>query len=148
MTQRWRVCLVGLGVLAGLVGAVVWLDGHTNSDELVINGQALTIERADTSATRERGLSGRESLAADQGLLFVFDQDGGHGIWMKDMRFAIDVLWLDAGGRVIYLVDDMDPSSYPTTYQSPHPTRYVLELTDQAIEHLDIRQGVTTVEGL
>ena len=61
-------------------------------------------------------------------MLFQFDADGQWGIWMKDMKFPIDILWADASGAIVYIVSDATPASYPTVFTPPLPARYVLEL--------------------
>lgn len=83
---------------------------------------------ADTDSTRERGLGGYSALSPNEGMLFVFQQDGSYGFWMKDMSFPIDILWLDANGYVVYVQENVTPETYPTVYTSPQPARYVLEL--------------------
>jgi uncharacterized membrane protein (UPF0127 family) len=52
---------------------------------------------ASNDRTRERGLSGKKGLAADEGMLFLFDHRDTFGFWMKDMRFPIDILWINDG---------------------------------------------------
>ncbi|MDO8425309.1 MAG: DUF192 domain-containing protein [bacterium] len=59
--------------------------------------------RVDVARTREeriRGLSGREELLAGTGMLFLFGMLDQHHIWMRDMRFSIDIIWI-AGGVVV-----------------------------------------------
>ncbi len=69
---------------------------------------ALHVFIADTSEKRTRGLSYRESLGKNQGMLFVFEEVGRHGIWMKEMKFPIDILWLDSNLKVITIKKDVD----------------------------------------
>src|SRR4051812_48326835 len=70
--------------------------GQTQSaGEVVVEGKIISIEVADTPEARERGPSGRESLPQGSGVLFVFDAPATYGFWMKDMRFPIDIVWLD-----------------------------------------------------
>ncbi|MBI4434169.1 DUF192 domain-containing protein [Candidatus Uhrbacteria bacterium] len=55
------------------------------------------VEVARTPGERLRGLSGRPRLGDRQGMLFVFDGPDRHGIWMRDMRFSIDLIWVSGG---------------------------------------------------
>lgn len=64
---------------------------------------------ADTHATREKGLSGHAPLAEDEGMLFIFDQEDRYAFWMKDMRFAIDILWIK-DGVIADITTDVAPS--------------------------------------
>lgn len=93
-----------------------------------LKGESIRVTIADTIETRAKGLSGRTSLARDEGMLFVFDTDGQYGFWMKDMLMAIDILWLDQSGKIIYIVQSAMPESYPEAYVPRSPARYVLEL--------------------
>ena len=83
---------------------------------------------ADTEALRERGLSGRESLAENQGMLFVFQDDDAHSFWMKDMKFAIDMIWVSKDMHVVYIAKDARPESYPSSFMPTEPSRYVIEV--------------------
>lgn len=85
-------------------------------------------EVVDTPELRRQGLSGRPSLSEGEGMLFVFDNDGLHGFWMKDMKFSIDIIWFSADKRVIHIERSLDPSTYPTSYAPEQPARYVLEV--------------------
>ena len=54
----------------------------------------MAVEVRDTEEGRDQGLSGRESLGEDEGMLFVFDQPGIYGFWMKEMKFPLDFIWI------------------------------------------------------
>lgn len=57
----------------------------------------IRVEVAETRAEQERGLSGREKLAADKGMLFTFSQKRRYPFWMKEMKFPLDFIWIDSG---------------------------------------------------
>lgn len=98
---------------------------------------------ATTSASRALGLSGRESLQAREGMLFVFPQDGTPAFWMKDMRFALDIVWIDAAGRVVGVDAEVTPESFPAAFSPPSPVRYVLELGAGQARALGIIPGTS-----
>jgi uncharacterized membrane protein (UPF0127 family) len=77
----------------------------------VIFGDAMRIhvEVADTDAARARGLMFRDVLPEDAGLLLEMERAGYHAIWMKNVRFPLDILWLDAHGRIVWLVEWAPP---------------------------------------
>lgn len=125
-------------ILAVISGVVFWRE----SDKVLeIKGRQLTVDIADNDIVRQRGLSGRKNLADDRGMLFIFNDDGFHGIWMKDMLISIDVLWLDHSGRVVHAENNLAPSTYPTVFRPSQQARYVLELNETAIERLGIKAG-------
>lgn len=95
---------------------------------LGVGGTEVEADVADTLARRTQGLSGRGALPEGTGMLFVFDESDTHGIWMRDMRFAIDIFWLDDDMRVVAIKENVDPSSYPETFYPESSARYVLEI--------------------
>jgi uncharacterized membrane protein (UPF0127 family) len=91
-------------------------------------GQTISVTEASDDTTREKGLGGRASLAENEGMLFIFPQDGIYPFWMKDMRFSIDILWLSDDGRIVYAVQDVSPDTYPNAFTPTSVARFVLEL--------------------
>ncbi len=88
----------------------------------------LRVQVAKTPTTRERGLSGRESLASDEGLLFIFPTSGTHGFWMKDMNFPIDIVWINSSKKVVGISENVAPETYPTSFFPPKQIQFVLEV--------------------
>ncbi|MDO8749434.1 MAG: DUF192 domain-containing protein [Candidatus Omnitrophota bacterium] len=66
-------------------------------------------EIVDTDAARQRGLMFRENLPEGQGMLFVFETEGRYGFWMKNMRFPIDIIWIDKEKRVVDIKPNLSP---------------------------------------
>lgn len=100
----------------------------THSKVIIIGETAVTVEVADTDAARIRGLSGRTSLDPGHGMFFVFEKSDLHGIWMKEMNFAIDILWFDQYGELVDVEENARPESYPETFYPKSPSLYVLEV--------------------
>ncbi len=98
-------------------------------------------EVARTDEERVRGLSGRESLRADEGLLFVFEIPGNHGFWMKDMNFPIDIIWLNEERRVIHIERGVLPETFPRVFYPNRPAKYVLEVVNARSFDLGIDIG-------
>src|SRR5262249_24819352 len=119
-------------ILAGLVvAATFWYVAHSHPGEhrIVVSDQSVYVSIADTEAAREQGLGGRASLAPDEGMLFVFPIEGQYPFWMKDMKFPIDIVWIETDGTVFYIKDSVDPDTYPDTFAPDAAiARYVLEL--------------------
>lgn len=98
-------------------------------------------EIAKNPIERAQGLSGRESLPATDALLFVFDSPGKHCIWMKDMKFNIDILWFDINKKLIYEKRDVSPDTYPKNFCPDTLAKYVVELTAGAAAKNQIKIG-------
>jgi uncharacterized membrane protein (UPF0127 family) len=97
------------------------------ADRAVIAETAVTVEVLDTDAKRIKGLSGRSSIPQNHVLYFVFDEADYHGIWMKDMHFAIDIIWLNDYNEVITIRKNVSPETYPEVFYPAKPARFVLE---------------------
>lgn len=85
------------GKIPGLGGGILSnpSTGNTsNKGQLKVAGTVVKIERADTPEKRRQGLSGRDSLATDSGMLFIFEKSGKYSFWMKGMKFALDFIWI------------------------------------------------------
>jgi uncharacterized membrane protein (UPF0127 family) len=99
---------------------------------------------AKTPAEREKGLSDTASLRQDQAMLFVYEDDGKWPIWMKDMSYSIDIVWLDKDKKIVYMVKNAPPESYPyETFTPKQDARYVLELPAGTVGKKSIIIGAT-----
>ena len=61
---------------------------------LKIGTSNVKIEIADSAEERRKGLGGRQSLATDSGMLFIFETPGKYGFWMKGLSFPLDMIWV------------------------------------------------------
>jgi uncharacterized membrane protein (UPF0127 family) len=75
------------------------------------DGTRVDVEVADSEAARARGLMFRERLAESEGMLFPFDLPRRYGFWMKNVRFPLDIIWLDANRRVVWIAQRAQPCS-------------------------------------
>jgi len=132
-----------LTVLLGLFGLAIFFLSNTRLPStqsvpdlgvLVIGDDEIRIEYARTKEERERGLSGRAQLASGEGLLFVFPLEGMYGFWMPEMRFSIDIIWIDRKMRIVDIAQNVSPESYPTVYKPISPARYVLEVSASTVQ--------------
>ena len=101
---------------------------------VTVGDASFTVELAATPEERSKGLSGRPTLAAGTGMLFIFKQEGSYAFWMKDMRFPLDMVWIDAQCLVVDITRNAPPpgpeqalSDLPT-YGPSAPVVYVLEI--------------------
>lgn len=101
----------------------------------------LRVTLVEGMAERKRGLSGRESLDSNEGMLFVFSEDAYHGIWMKEMKFPIDIIWIDKNGVVVSVENAARPDSYPTVFEPTSPARFVIETNAHFAESFGIERG-------
>ncbi len=100
------------------------------------NGETIIADLAISEEDRARGLMFRETLFDDQGMLFVFEEEGLYSFWMKNMNIAIDILWLDKDKRIIHLERNVPPCKKDPcpSYAPQVHAKYVLELNAGSIE--------------
>ena len=135
------VGLLTLSILAGSVGPVAarplspaWDPMTPFSSEtatVTIDGHVIDAEIADTSELRERGLSYRDGLTVDTGMLFIYRGAAVRSFWMFGMRFCLDIVWIN-DGRVVGAAEGACPAENPgdeiPTFRSPAEVQYVLEV--------------------
>ncbi len=88
----------------------------------------LVLEKVFSEQDKALGLSGRQGLPASRGMLFVFDQPAERCMWMKDMKFSIDILWLDTDKKIVAVEKNLSPPTYPNTFCNAG-SQYVLEVS-------------------
>ncbi len=99
-----------------------------------------SIEVATTPAQMEQGLMFRESLAADAGMLFDFKTPTVATMWMKNTLIPLDMLFVDAKGRIVNIHERAVPGSLDTIAAAA-PVRAVIELNGGTASRLGIRPG-------
>lgn len=125
--------VAGVGLAAALVAAAVLtvIQGRFPSGYVTIGDDLrVAVTVAATPATQEKGLSGREGLGADDGMLFIFDRPDTYAFWMKDMRFPIDIIWIqnDAIADITTDVPVPVPGQELPVYFPKIPANRVLEV--------------------
>ena len=93
-----------------------------------ISGYKIVAEIANTEEKRERGLSGRKNLPEDTGMIFIFEIPTRYSFWMKDMRFPLDIIWIDENKKIVAISENISPSTYPNSFSPTDPVKYVLEV--------------------
>jgi len=108
------------------------------------SGTSFTLEVADDPESRRAGYMHREAVGAAEGMLFVFDEEAVHSMWMKNCKIGLDMVWLDAAYRVVEVAagtkpcppEGECPSIVPTS-----PSRYVIEFAAGTAARESLRVG-------
>jgi uncharacterized membrane protein (UPF0127 family) len=102
--------------------------------------QKFTVELATTPPQMEQGLMFRQSLAPDSGMLFDFKTPSMASMWMKNTLIPLDMLFIDAQGRIVNIAERTVPGSLDPVGAAA-PVRAVLELSGGTAARLGIRPG-------
>ncbi len=94
--------------------------------ELNASFHRIEAEVAADQASRMQGLMHRRSMAANQGMLFVFARVDRHCMWMRNTFLPLSVAFLDEEGRILN-IEDMKPQT-ETSHCAANPARFALEM--------------------
>ena len=99
---------------------------------------------ADDQESRTTGLMGSTHLDLNQGMLFIFDLNEPHMMWMKNMNIPIDIVWLNEQKAIIDFVQSAPPCKPESCviFGPLLPSRYILEIKDGASKTLQLKKGV------
>ena len=134
MTKKQNYLIFSLILCASSIVLIILIlsANRKNSESgkvaLGIKGRVLSADIALTDTAREKGLSGRDKIGENEAMLFIFQSDEIRNFWMKDMKFAIDIIWVDSSRRIIGVTSNARPESWPDLFPSPAPVRYVIEV--------------------
>ncbi|MGL5447258.1 MAG: DUF192 domain-containing protein [Rhabdaerophilum sp.] len=98
------------------------------------------IELARNESDRARGLMFRQSMPADQGMLFDFERDQMVSMWMRNTFIPLDMIFVFADGR-IHRIEHRTEVQSERTISSGVPVRAVLELNAGTAERLGLKAG-------
>lgn len=125
--SAYVLVIVGLLILT-FAFATMFSSLFQKSTRIILGDSVISAKVVKTDTERSKGLSGIANLKDSEGMLFVYDNDDTHGIWMKDMKMNIDIIWLSKDKKVIHIVKNASPKSYPKSFKPNKPARYVLEV--------------------
>lgn len=126
--RKYSLPLFLVSAVLGVFSLGTILGARYHAPKVSLAGNILSVTVADTPQTRSQGLSDQAGLTDHEAMLFIHDQPEISCFWMKDMRFAIDILWFDASGTLIYEKLHADPASYPESYCPPVAATHVVEV--------------------
>ncbi|MFH0806339.1 MAG: DUF192 domain-containing protein [Candidatus Brennerbacteria bacterium] len=137
MSSIIKLFMVVFGIVAGvsLIGVPYFssLFSLENKGEVKINEQIIVVDIVKDPDARAKGLSERDGLGVNEGMLFLFDDAAYYPFWMKDMRFPIDIVWI-AENTIVGFEERVSPEpgipdSELMSYAPPEPVDKVLELS-------------------
>jgi uncharacterized membrane protein (UPF0127 family) len=107
---------------------------------ITFDNQTYNVELAKTQAQQQQGLSGRNSLPQDQGMLFVFKTPDRYAFWMKGMKFPLDIIFIN-NNKIVTIYRNVPVPKDPKATNLPvylptQPANYALEINaGQALKH-------------
>lgn len=109
----------------------------------MLGGRSFGVELATTTEEQALGLMFRDSLPADQGMLFIFPNEAPRSFWMKNTRIPLDIMYFDEDLKMVSISADTPPCRVARcpSYPSTGPAMYVLELNAGIAAELGVAAG-------
>lgn len=118
-----------------------WRRYYPTSIPLTIGSSTVRASVADSLDERIKGLSDTPYLPEGLVKLFVFGAEGSHSIWMKDMNYPLDIIWVTKEREVVHIEENVSPDTYPKSFGSPIPAWYVIEANAGFVEQEGVEIG-------
>jgi uncharacterized protein len=117
----------------------------TPPSKVTIDNHILSVELAKTDKEQQQGLSGRNSLPQDQGMLFIFKTPDRYPFWMKGMKFPLDIVFIK-NNKIVTIFRNVPVPSDPNATNLPvyvptQPANYVLEIKAGQSKTFDFQNG-------
>lgn len=121
---------------------IFYFEKEYSYKKIIIGDKTIFVEIADSQEKRTKGLSGRNSLPKNKGMLFLFDKPDFYGFWMKGMNFPLDFIWIK-DNEVIELTKNVKPEDFqpPNLLIPKDRVNKVLEVNAGFIEEFNIKIG-------
>jgi uncharacterized membrane protein (UPF0127 family) len=115
----------------------------TPKNSVCFENNCFEVELAVTEEERAVGLMHREYLDQDKGMLFIFEEPGEYGFWMKNTLIPLDIVWIDENKEVIFIGKDIRSCKQePCPSINPRkPTKFVLELNADTADKIGLEKG-------
>lgn len=140
MVRKIKFFIIFLSV--SLVAYGFWYEKGISKAEVCFKNVCYQAEIVDTPFARSKGLMYRETLPEGKAMLFIFFEDGLHGFWMKNMKFALDIIWIDRENRIVDIKENALPCFEKCPVYSPRKeSRYVLEVNAGEVKKNNLTIG-------
>jgi uncharacterized membrane protein (UPF0127 family) len=140
--------IVGIAGILSIPSDVKFESVEFPRGTIKIDNVVLEVQIADTDLLRTQGLMFQEELPSDQGMLFVFEGEERRSIWMLNMQFSLDILWLDIEGNILHIEKNVPPcktaletATCPSYKGDNKLAKYVLEVTSGFVDEYSITEN-------
>lgn len=142
--------IVVIGIIFAIFIAFIFIQFNpvgTNTSQqatstVTIKDQTFKVSVAETEEDKQKGLSGRASLPLNEGKLFMFDKPGAYTFWMKNMKFPIDIIFIN-GDTIVSITENAPPATKgdAPVYQPTAPSDKVLEISAGLSQKYNFKSG-------
>jgi uncharacterized protein len=111
---------------------------------VTVGGVNLITSLSTTPDAQSKGLAIRDSLNENEGMLFIFETPQKYSFWMKDMKFPIDIIWINQDGKIVHIEKNLPPCVFLLpcpSYAPKDDSLYVLEVVSNFTNKFNINVG-------
>jgi uncharacterized protein len=142
-----KILLIIFLVLIVYLIFIIFYRPKTKTTSIVLNNTKYNFEIAQTIAQKTIGLSNRNTLCKNCGMIFVYPKENIYPFWMKDTLIPLDMIWLDKNGKIVdykkAFPEPNTPINKLTLYKNTSPAQYVIELNLGDFDKLKLKIGDT-----
>ena len=109
-----------------------------------VGGAKIMAILSTTPDSQSKGLAIKDNLNENEGMLFVFDSPQKYSFWMKDMKFPIDIIWINSTGQIVHIEKNLPPCVLllPCPSYAPNDnSMYVLEVVSNFTNKYGVSVG-------
>ena len=137
------IFIILLPIILITIGLILLESRNKKEGEVCFKNNCFKVELAVTPEEQEQGLMFRKNLNQDEGMLFVFKEEGEHPFWMKDTLIPLDIIWINQNKKVVFISENTQPCS-ENNCNSINPDKkaqYVLELKGGRVRDIGLKIG-------
>jgi len=139
----WKIFLIIILII--VVGLLIYphLKKEKKESRVCFKSHCFLVELALTPEEKSRGLMYRESLPKDRGMFFIYEREGEHSFWMKNVLIPLDIIWIDKDKKVVYMAENCRPCPElpcPSIKPDNH-AKYVFEINAGLASEIGLSVG-------
>lgn len=139
--NKKHIAIIAVSAIVIFTVLIYTLSVSRYTTYVAMGNKVYSVEVSDTKYLLEKGLSGHKPLKSDEGMLFVFEEMGKYGFWMKDMLFSIDIIWIDNELNIVHIEKSVSPQTYPKIFTPEVQALYVLEVSAGEAQQQNVKIG-------
>lgn len=132
LKKNWQIFALVLAIF------ILLLSLRTDKLVVQLGTQSFKLEVASSTEDKAIGLSGRESLGKNEGMIFSSNESEEMCMWMKEMKFNLAIIWVDSK-KVSHIEPDISPATYPEPYC--HRADHVIEVNVADLRSSGLKVG-------
>jgi len=137
---------LAIGLIIFIFISISLINGNKNifpkSVGVQINNDNYYLEIAQTNRQKKIGLSNRNEICSNCGMLFIFNKEDQYPLWMKDTHIPLDMIWINSQNKIVKIITALDTDS-EITYTNQEPAKYIIELPANEVFKQNLKIGDT-----